>query len=91
MTALAGRSTVAARVPSIEGIVIEAKFLNEMGDAAAMLMAAVQKNNRSFGITGAGRPRAIEEFCSIMANKFILDQIALVQRLLLCIIKPVIK
>ncbi|GGG03778.1 hypothetical protein GCM10010924_35390 [Rhizobium wenxiniae] len=57
------------RIPGVKGEIIETKLFNEMGNPAAMLVAAMQKHDRTLGYTGTGRPAAIEEFDPVMARK----------------------
>ena len=61
---------MAACVPGVEGKIIEAELGGEMGDAAAMLVAAMEKND--YALRGSARrgPRPIKESSAIMRCEF---------------------
>ncbi len=58
-----------ARIPGIEGEIGKPQFFRDMSDAAAVLVAPVEQNDRTFRRAGTGRPEAIEQFYAIMARK----------------------
>ena len=50
IAALAGRAAIAARIPGVEGMVGHGQFVDQMRHAAAMLVAAMEQQDRALGV-----------------------------------------
>ena len=69
IAAFAGRAPVAARIPSVKGAVGHFEFIDEMGQAAAMLVTAVKQYDRTLAVFRNRRPVTIEDFGAVMRRK----------------------
>src|SRR5207248_2062911 len=69
VAALARRMAVAARVPGIELEVREAELADQMGEPPAMLVAAMEQQDRATGRQHGGWPAAIEQRLAVVRGE----------------------
>jgi hypothetical protein len=60
---------VAACIPGIKGEIIKAEFIDQMRNAPAMFVAAMQQDDHAFRAGRGGGPDAIEQRCTVMGCK----------------------
>ena len=72
VTALAGGLAVAAGVPGEEVELGQVQLIDQMGDAARMLMAAMEQHDRLAWLAirrGSGRPVSVKKLDAIMGTE----------------------
>ncbi len=65
----ARRLAVAARIPGIEGVVIQPQLIDEVRDTAAMLVPAMQQDDDAFRLSGKRRPETVEQRRAVMGRE----------------------
>ncbi len=60
---------MAARIPGIEGVVIQPQLIDEVRDTAAMLVPAMQQDDDAFRLSGKRRPETVEQRRAVMGRE----------------------
>jgi hypothetical protein len=68
------RSTVPARVPGIEHMVGQIQLVDEVGHAAAVLVAAVEQDHGASGPFARRRPAAVEQVDPVVGGELAFDE-----------------
>src|SRR5437867_2208496 len=65
-----------ARVPGVEAVLGQIELIDQVRDAAGMLVTAMKQNDRAFGFLSARGPVAIEKVDAVVRGKRFLFYVA---------------